>query len=151
VPGLVKAGLLANVSVGIFSGPAVFIAATFGGLFVGTMIFGFVADRFGRRSVFTMSLLWYCLATAVMAFQTTGAGVCVWRLIAGIGIGVELVTIDAYIAELVPKDLRGRAFAFNQAIQFAVVPVVALLAWLLVPLSPLGFDGWRWVVLIGAA
>src|SRR5262249_38512542 len=56
-----------------------------------------------------------------------------------------------YLAELVPKEFRGRAFAFNQTIQFASVPVVALLAWLLVPRSLLGIDGWRWVVLSGAA
>jgi putative MFS transporter len=46
--------------------------------------------------------------------------------------------------------LRGRAFAINQTIQFCAVPVVALLAWLLVPRSPFGLDGWRWVVLLGA-
>jgi putative MFS transporter len=47
--------------------------------------------------------------------------------------------------------MRGRAFAINQAVMFAAVPVVAALAWWLVPLSPYGIDGWRWVVLIGAA
>jgi len=30
------------------------------------------------------------------------------------------------------------------------VPVVSFLAWLLVPTAPLGLEGWRWVVLIGA-
>ena len=150
IPGLVKAGLLANVSVAIFSGPALFVAATFTGLFIGTFVFGFVADRFGRRAVFTASLLCYCAATLVMAVQTTGVGVCLWRLIAGIGIGVELVTIDTYIAELVPKHVRGRAFAFNQVIQFAAVPIVALLAYMLVPQQPFGIDGWRWVVGIGS-
>ena len=150
IPGLVKAGLLANVSVGIFTGPALFVAATFTGLFIGTFVFGFVADKYGRRSIFTVSLLFYCAATLVMAFQNTGTGVCLWRLIAGIGIGVELVTIDTYIAELVPKNVRGRAFAYNQAIQFAVVPVVAFLSYLLVPASPFGIDGWRWVVAIGS-
>jgi putative MFS transporter len=40
------------------------------------------------------------------------------------GIGVELVTIDTYVSELIPKHLRGRAFAFNQFISFLVVPVV---------------------------
>ncbi|MBV9786139.1 MAG: MFS transporter [Acidisphaera sp.] len=151
VPGLVRSKLLANVAIGIFTGPAAFVAATFGGLWIGTLVLGFVADRFGRRSIFTLSLLWYCVATAIMAFQDTGLGVVLWRLIAGIGIGVELVTIDTYVAELVPKDLRGRAFAVNQTIQFAVVPVVAFLAYELVPIAPLGFDGWRWVVLIGSA
>jgi putative MFS transporter len=42
--------------------------------------------------------------------------------------------------------LRGRAFAFNQVVQFAVVPLVAFISYLLVPTAPLGFDGWRWVV-----
>jgi putative MFS transporter len=150
IPGLQKAGLLANVAVSIFAGPALFVAATFGGLFIGTFAFGYVADRYGRRTIFTWSMLWYCAATLVMATQSTGFGVCLWRLIAGIGIGVELVTIDTYIAELVPKAMRGRAFAFNQTVQFAIVPVVALTAYLLVPLRPFGIDGWRWVVALGA-
>jgi MFS transporter, putative metabolite:H+ symporter len=47
--------------------------------------------------------------------------------------------------------MRGRAFAINQAVMFTSVPVVAFLSWWLVPLSPYGIDGWRWVVLIGAA
>ena len=82
-------------------------------------MFGFVADRYGRRVIFTWSLLFYCAATLVMAFQDTGPSVCFWRLVAGIGIGVELVAMDTYIAELVPKRVRGRAFAYNQVIQFA--------------------------------
>src|SRR5580693_2159367 len=150
VPGLVKAGMFADVKVGIFAGPALFVAATFFGLFIGTFVFGYVADRYGRRTVFTYSMLWYCAATLVMAFQNSGLEVCLWRLIAGIGIGVELVTIDTYLSELVPKSMRGRAFAFNQAVQFAVVPVVAFVAYQLVPISPFGIDGWRWVVVIGS-
>jgi putative MFS transporter len=126
------------------------VACTFFGLFIGTFVFGFVADKYGRRAIFTFSMLAYCAATLIMAFQDSGFGVCLWRLIAGIGIGVELVTIDTYIAELVPKHMRGRAFAFNQCVQFAVVPVVALLSYILVPTTPLGWDGWRWVVAIGA-
>ncbi len=150
VPGLVKAGLLTGISIGMFSGPALFVAATFFGLFIGTFVFGFVADKYGRRAIFTFSMLAYCAATLIMAFQTSGVGVCLWRMIAGIGIGVELVTIDTYVAELVPKHMRGRAFAFNQCVQFSVVPVVAFLSYMLVPNRPLGIDGWRWVVAIGA-
>jgi MFS transporter, putative metabolite:H+ symporter len=150
VPGLMKAGLLTHVAVSIFTGPALFVAATFTGLFIGTFIFGYAADKYGRRTIFTYSMLWYSAATLVMAFQDSGLGVCLWRLIAGIGIGVELVTIDTYLSELVPKSMRGRAFAFSQTIQFFVVPVVAFIAYQLVPISPFGFDGWRWVVVIGA-
>ena len=127
------------------------MAATFAGLFVGTFFLGFLADRFGRRSIFTYALLGYTAATVVMACQTTSGGLLLWRFIAGIGIGVEIITIDAYITELVPSWMRGRAFAVNQAVMFIAVPIVAALAWWLVPLSPYGVDGWRWVVLIGAA
>ena len=151
-PGLVREHILTPTTPGLFgtSGIAGFVAALFAGLFVGTLLFGFVADRFGRRTIFTVSLLWYAVASAIMAFQTDAFGVNLWRFITGIGIGVELVTIDTYLSELVPKGIRGRAFGINQTIQFAVVPVVAFLAYLLVPLDPFGFSGWRIVVLIGS-
>ena len=48
------------------------------------------------------------------------------------------------------KHIRGRAFACEQAVGFVAVPVVAFLSYALVPNKPFGFDGWRWVVLIGA-
>jgi putative MFS transporter len=50
VPGLVKAGMLTGVAIGMFSGPALFVAATFFGLFIGTFVFGFVADKYGSAS-----------------------------------------------------------------------------------------------------
>src|SRR6266702_8484127 len=152
-PGLSRSGLLSTTTSAFFgfSGIGAFVAATFAGLFVGTFFLGFLADRFGRRSIFTFALLGYTAASVAMACQTNSGGVLLWRFIAGIGIGVEIITIDAYITELVPSWMRGRAFAVNQAVMFTAVPVVAALAWWLVPLSPYGIDGWRWVVLIGAA
>lgn len=151
-PGLVKSGILSATTHGLFgtTGVASFIAALFAGLFIGTIACGFLADRFGRRAVFTWSLLWYTGANVVMAFQDTAAGLNFWRFVVGLGLGVEMVTIGTYISELVPKQIRGRAFACEQAVGFTAVPVVAFLAYLLVPHAPLGFDGWRWVVLIGA-
>src|SRR5579864_939962 len=152
-PGLGRSGLLTTTTQAFFgfSGVGAFVAATFAGLFVGTFFLGFLADRFGRRAVFTWALLAYSTASVVMACQTGSEGLLFWRFIAGIGIGVEVITIDAYITELVPSRVRGRAFAVNQAVMFVAVPIVAFLAWWLVPLSPYGIDGWRWVVLIGAA
>jgi putative MFS transporter len=152
-PGLTRSGLLTTTTQAFFgfSGIGAFVAATFAGLFVGAFFLGFLADRFGRRSVFTFALLGYSAASVAMACQTTSGGLLLWRFIAGIGIGVEIITIDAYITELVPSWMRGRAFAINQAVMFIAVPVVAALSWWLVPLSPYGVDGWRWVVLIGAA
>ena len=145
-PGLVRSGIL-TASTGV----AGFVAAMFSGLFVGTALVSFVADRFGRRTIFTYSLLWYTVASVIMAFQHDAFSVNLWRFLSGIGVGVELVTIDTYLAELAPANLRGRVFAINQSIQFCAVPVVALLAWLLVPRAPFGLEGWRWVVLLGAS
>ena len=152
-PGLNKSGLLTTTTQAFFgfSGIGAFVAATFAGLFVGTFFLGFLADRFGRRAIFTWALLGYSAASVIMACQTTSEGLLLWRFIAGVGIGVEIITIDAYITELVPSWMRGRAFAVNQSVMFIAVPLVAFLSWWLVPLQPYGLDGWRWVVLIGAA
>ncbi len=150
-PGLVKSGILTATTHGLFgtSGVASFIAALFAGLFIGTAACGFLADRFGRRAIFTWSLLWYTAANIIMAFQDTALGLNVWRFIAGIGIGVEIVTIGTYISELVPKHVRGRASACSQAVGFCAVPIVAFLSYLLVPHQYFGLDGWRLVVLTG--
>jgi putative MFS transporter len=151
-PGLVASGLFANSTVGLFgiNGVGFFVFANFAGMLLGCMFFGYVADRFGRRTIFISTLLWYSIATAIMAFQNTAYGIDVWRFIAGIGIGLEQVTIDTLLPEFVPRQSRGRAFAFYQFVEFCIVPVVALLGWLLVPRHPLGLDGWRWVTLIGS-
>ena len=157
-PGMIKSGLFTSQSLGFFAaldsiriaGFGTFVFSTFAGLWVGVVLLGQLPDRYGRRPVFTWSLVWYVTCTAIMAFQQTGEMLNVWRFIAGVGFAVQLVTIDAYISELIPGAERGRAFSVNQFVTFCIVPVVALLAWLLVPLSPLGIDGWRWVVLIGS-
>src|SRR3984885_14844311 len=76
-PGLVRAGLFTGASVSFFgmAGLASFVAATFAGLFIGTLVFGFTADRFGRRAIFTFSLLWYTAASVAMACQVTTHGI----------------------------------------------------------------------------
>ncbi|HEY4802888.1 MAG TPA: MFS transporter, partial [Paraburkholderia sp.] len=150
-PGMVHSGLFTPESLGFFSalGPlkvagfGTFVFSTFAGLWVGALAFGQVADRFGRRMIFTWSLIWYIVCTAIMAFQTSGQALNIWRFIAGIGIGIELVTIDTYISELIPSGERGRAYAVNQFITFSVVPVVAFLAYILKDSHPIGLDYWR--------
>ena len=151
-PGMTRSGLFATTTASFFGfkGIGAFIAVTFGGLFIGTFGLGFLPDRYGRRAVFTISLLWYSIGSAIMALQSTTEGVLLWRFITGIGVGIEIVTIDVYITELVPQHMRGRAMAFNQAVMFLAAPIAAILAYWLVPLQPFGIDGWRWVVLLGS-
>src|SRR6202166_1928268 len=66
-PGLVRSGLFSRASISFFgfSGLASFVSATFVGLFVGPLVFGLAADKFGRRLIFTSSVLWYASATAI--------------------------------------------------------------------------------------
>lgn len=150
--GLQVAGVFHAGSAGLFglSDQATFIAATFAGLFAGTLGFSTAADRFGRRPIFTFALLWYAVATVVMGLQSTALGIDVWRFIASIGVGLELVAIDCYLAELMPRAARGRAFAVSAAIQFLSAPLVAVLAWLLIPGDRLGIAGWRWLAFVPA-
>lgn len=133
--GLVAAGVFRTGRAGLFgfADQASFIAATFAGLWLGALVFSAVADRLGRRPIFTAALLWYALTTCVMAFQTSSLAIDAWRLVASVGVGVELVAIDCYLAELTPKALRGRAFAVSAAIQFLSVPLLSVLAWRLIP------------------
>ena len=157
-PGMVGEGLFKPESLGFLAGLSVlkvagfgtFVFATFAGLWVGALLFGQVADRFGRRAVFTGALLWYMVCTAIMAFQTSGLALDIWRFIAGIGIGVELVTIDTFISEIIPRSERGKAFAVNQFITFLVVPLIAFLAYAMKGSKPFGLDYWRVLILIGS-
>ena len=148
--GLTAAGIFHKGSAGLFglSDQATFIAVTFAGLYVGTLGFSAAADRLGRRPIFTFALLWYALATVIMGLQTSALAIDAWRFIASIGVGLELVAIDCYLAELTPKKIRGRAFAVSASIQFLSTPLVAILAWRLIPGDLLGVAGWRWLTFV---
>ncbi len=150
--GLVAAGVFHTGSAGVFgiADQAAFASATFLGLFVGASLLAPYADRFGRRLTFMCALAWYGAFSLLMAFQQSAEMIILFRFLVGIGLGVELVTIDTYLSEWVPAHLRSRAFAYSFFIQFLSVPAVALMSWWLVPQTILNLEGWRWVVIAGA-
>jgi putative MFS transporter len=150
-PGLFKSKIFDATTAAFFGmgGFASFIASLFVGLFIGTIGFSRLADRFGRRVTFTGAVTWFSAATAILAFQTTTTAMDLWHLISGIGIGVSLATVDAYISEIVPKHARGKALALAQGTARLCMPTAAFLAWVLDPVEPFGLAGWRWVVLLG--
>jgi putative MFS transporter len=150
--GLQTAGIFHTGAKGLFglSDQANFIAVTFAGMYLGTLGFSVIADRLGRRLVFTVALLWYALATVVMGLQSTELTIDLWRFISSVGVGLEMVAIDCYLAELTPKAIRGQAFAVSTAIQFLSAPLAAFLAWRLIPGTHVGVAGWRWLALLPA-
>jgi putative MFS transporter len=150
--GLLAEGVFHRGAAGFFgfTDQATFAAATFAGLYVGTLGFAAVADRLGRRTIFTFALLWYSAATVVMGLQNTAFAIDLCRFVASMGVGLELVAIDCYLAELMPKTVRGRAFAISASLQFVSVPFVSVLAWALIPGTHLGIAGWRWLAFVPA-
>ena len=149
-PMLVRAGVFHSGRGGLFGLPdlASLAFATFAGLFLGAILFSSVSDRLGRRPIFTYSLIWYAAATLVMSLQHDALGICLWRLIAAVGVGAEIVAVDAYIAEMMPKALRGRGFAISTSIQFTAVPLAGILAAVLAHRSLAGVEGWRLILLV---
>ncbi|MES2898880.1 MAG: MFS transporter [Pseudomonadota bacterium] len=146
-PLLVQGGVFRSDGAGMFGVPdqATFAFVTLFGLFVGALGFARYTDKFSRKSMFIASMVWYTVATLMMGLQDGAAGVCFWRFIAGVGLGVELVVIDCYLAEVTPKAVRGRVFAISKFVQMCAVPVAAIGAFIIAPHDYLGMAGWRWM------
>jgi MFS transporter, putative metabolite:H+ symporter len=148
------AGILGTVLIGEFhlsrlALPAV-IGSGFVGMFVGAAVFGRFADHFGRRTAFLFNLGVYSGFTLLGAFSIDATMLIGSRFLAGIGIGAELPLVDTYLSELLPARERGRYTAWAYTLGFVGVPVAGLLGRLLVPRHPLGWDGWRWMFVIGS-
>jgi putative MFS transporter len=150
--GLVGGGLFSEESTGYLDlhGYASFTASFFTGMFLSTALLSRVSDRYGRRAIFTVSMLGYSAAAVLVAFSTTAAWIDLWRFVAGFAIGIQLINNDTYMSEICPAPVRGRYMSAAYILVLTSVPVCALLSWQLVPRKPLGLDGWRWVMLIGA-
>lgn len=126
------------------------LASAFIGQFLGSLIVGRLADRLGRRRAFLINLALYSGCSLLAAFAPNAGWLIAARFVAGIGIGSEQALSDCYLADVLPATKRGRFIAWAYTLAFCGVPAVGFAALWLVPLSPLGLAGWRWLFLIGA-
>ncbi|MFG2399782.1 MFS transporter [Streptomyces lydicus] len=127
------------------------IAAGFLGMFAGASVLSVLADRFGRRRMFLVNLGAYALFSLLCAFAPNLSWLLALRALSGLGLGAELVLVDTYLAEFLPRAVRGRYIAWAYTLGFVGVPVAALLgARLVAAHQPLGVDGWRWLLVAGA-
>ncbi|MUG72239.1 MFS transporter [Paenibacillus validus] len=111
---------------------------------VGGILFGMVADRYGRTKSLMLSIFVYSIFTFLCGFSETVTQLAVFRLLLGIGMGGEWVAGAALITETWDAKHRGKAMGFVQsawAIGYAFAAIVAGL------ISPLW--GWRGVFFFG--
>ncbi|HWK20151.1 MAG TPA: MFS transporter [Microbacteriaceae bacterium] len=120
----------------------------FAGMAIGAALGGLLADRLGRRSVFAITLLIFGVATGLTALAWSVAALLVFRFIAGFGLGAELPVASTYMSEFAPRRIRGRVIVLLEAFWAVGWFAQALIGAYIVPLGP---DGWRWALLIGAA
>ncbi|MFJ9815445.1 MFS transporter [Streptomyces sp. NPDC101151] len=126
------------------------LASVFVGQFIGSLTLGRIADRFGRRRAFLINLAIYSVFSLLGAFSPNATWLIVTRFLAGIGIGAEQALSDCYLADVLPAKKRGRFIAWAYTLAFCGVPAVGFAALWLVPLTPLGVAGWRWLFVLGA-
>lgn len=114
------------------------------GMLIGGVIFGILADKFGRVRVFTYTVLLFAVGTALTGFAANVEQVYASRFIAGIGAGGEYGIGMALVAEAWPKHKQGRASSYvSIGAQFGVI-LAALLSSLILPVF-----GWRALFFVG--
>ncbi len=115
-------------------------SAAFFGYFIGALLAGILADRYGRRPVMMWGLACYCVGSFVSAFSQDWHGFILCRIVAGVGTGAESAIIAPYLSEFVSKRYRG---AFTGALagffSFGFLGA-AILGYMLVPWAA---NGWR--------
>ncbi|QIQ22468.1 MFS transporter [Zophobihabitans entericus] len=133
------------VSFGISSAEAGLIATVTNlGMLVGGVIFGLLADRYGRVRIFTYTIFLFAIATALTAFATNIYWVYVLRFLAGVGGGGEFGIGMAMVADVYAANKRGRASSMISLGGQAGAVAAALLAALIIP-----WLGWRVLFVIG--
>ncbi|WP_312714664.1 MFS transporter [Corynebacterium flavescens] len=123
-------------------------SAGFVGMAIGATFGGLLADKFGRRHVFAITLLVYGLATGASGLATGLVALIVLRFIVGLGLGAELPVASTLISEFAPRRVRGRLVVILEAFWALGWLLAALIGTFVVSA---GENGWRWALAIGMA
>jgi putative MFS transporter len=119
----------------------------FVGMAIGASVGGLLADRFGRRQVFALTLVVYGIATGASALVGGLVALLILRFFVGLGLGAELPVASTYVSEFAPARIRGRIIVFLEAFWAVGWTAAALIGFFVIPTSP---DGWRWAFALGA-
>ncbi|MQS52760.1 MFS transporter [Companilactobacillus mishanensis] len=115
-----------------------FLSSGFLGLFLGSIIAGFIGDLKGRRVAYQINLLLFGVFTFLGAFAPNMAFLIICRLMSSIGLGSEIVTGYSMVNEFAPIHNRGKWCATTSLIANCGAPITMLLCTLIIPRF-----GWR--------
>jgi MFS transporter, putative metabolite:H+ symporter len=110
-----------------------FLSLTFFGMTLGSLLAGFLGDRFGRRFTYQVNLMIFGIASLAAAFAPDIATLNALRFIMGVGLGAEIVVGYGTMTEFAPPQSRGKWMSFMALVVVSGLPATALLAWLIVP------------------
>ncbi|CAN5330879.1 sugar porter family MFS transporter [soil metagenome] len=133
------------------------VASALLGCAVGAYIAGRIADRWGRIPTMMIGAGLFLASAFGAGFSFGVWDLVLWRVIGGLGIGIASVIAPAYIAEISPKNLRGRLASLQQ-LAITIGIFAALLSDTLFAKAAgtpnkefwFGIDAWRWMFLAGA-
>jgi len=122
------------------------------GCVIGCLVAGKLADRYGRKKMLIVTAILFVVSVAGTALAPDFTTFVVFRIIGGLGIGLASVISPIYIAEVAPKDYRGRAMTMHMICCVGGQVLVLLTNYLIAKNADpewLNAYGWRWM--LGAA
>jgi inositol transporter-like SP family MFS transporter len=105
---------------------------------IGALIGGRLGDTFGRRRVFSTTMVGLAVGTALLAFAVNGAMIYAGTMIVGFCIGADLPVSMTMIAEEAPPGFKGRLVAFSHVLWMAAIGTTFVLQILVGGLADLG-------------
>jgi MFS family permease len=121
----------------------------FAGIGIGAALFGYLADRLGRRRLFAGTLIIYSLAAVLTAASPSYPFFLAFRFITALGVGGEYSAVAAAISEFIPARHRGRTTGAVMNF-WSLGGIVAGLVGIFFISALLGERGWRYALLFGA-
>ena len=127
------------------------LASVFIGGAIGAPLLGLFADRFGRRTALSSTLLLLTITSLFAAAGNDLDWLTVFRILSGLALGAFPPLAVAYLSDVLPPKRRGASILIWGAIGFLGAPAVIFLVRWLTPLQPFGIEGWRWALFAGSA
>lgn len=107
---------------------------------IGALIGGRLCDRYGRKKIYQYDMLFYAFGMLWLVFAIAPWMIVVGFVLVGLAVGADIPASWSLIAELAPKNARGKHSGVAQILWYAG-PIVVLLMFLV--LAPLGILGAR--------